>query len=210
MDKNNTQHWNDLYKKHGDVYVSNSHYSIDVSKQQIENFWKVAGPLIPKDIETIFDFGCGAGRLLKYIRNNFGESVQYFGGDICEQAIIDSNKKYLDAKTKFVTLTQSCGIPIPANSVDCAIVLTVFLHITDDDMIDFWCGEINRVLSNKSTIVILDTNNKTKHDIGSRHRYYGPDLLMEKLGATINSEMFYSDESGVKKAHWCCSGLVKK
>lgn len=203
--KNNREYWEKLFGEHGEYYVGNFLFSEESCDEQIKTFWDIVGPMIPKQTHKILDFGCGTGRSIPFIDDTL-KQYNYYGADICSGAIKHNKEKYEKEDHLHFSHINSGLLNIADNTMDCVIVLTVFLHITDSDTIKLACSELNRVMKKSASIIILDTNSPTCPAVWG-HNYHKPEDLMKKIGCVIDTDIVYNDENGKKRAHWCCRGV---
>lgn len=93
-------------------------------------------------IESVLDFGCGCGRVLRFLEPPTGGPT-FYGTDIDEEAILWSKKH-------FPTVRWAVNGPLPPLQYpdaffDFAFALSVFTHL-DEEYQDAWLRELRRVL----------------------------------------------------------------
>jgi len=106
----------------------------------------------------VLDFGCGTGRMLRWLRNEADECV-IWGVDIQAQHIVWC-QRHLSPPFRFATTTSLPHLPFEDGYFDFIYAGSVFTHIAD--LADAWLLELRRVLvpGGKLYITIQD-----KHSI---------------------------------------------
>jgi len=97
----------------------------------------------PSDLETILDFGCGAGRILAGWENLKGPQTKLLGCDINPKLIEFTQRAIPFAKT-FVS-DYSPPLAIDSESVDLVYAASVFTHL-DEKAAQDWANEFHRIL----------------------------------------------------------------
>lgn len=95
----------------------------------------------PRSIGTALDFGCGCGRVLRYVRSELLETA-ICGADIDTEAIewCRANLGF----ARFVVNESRAAMPFPDRHFDLIYGISVFTHL-DEDMQNFWLAELQRV-----------------------------------------------------------------
>jgi SAM-dependent methyltransferase len=96
-----------------------------------------------KDLERVLDFGCGCGRVLRFLPRIHHEVGRVFGTDIDSKAITWC-RKHLD----FARWDVNGALPplaYPSESFDFVFAISVFTHL-DESFQNAWLPEIDRVL----------------------------------------------------------------
>jgi SAM-dependent methyltransferase len=95
-----------------------------------------------EDFHTVLDFGCGAGRLLRFYPRK-GKEQELWGVDINAQ-YMSWCQNHLSPPFLFATTTTLPHLPFEDNSFDLVYCGSVFTHVTD--LADAWFLELRRVL----------------------------------------------------------------
>jgi len=90
----------------------------------------------------ILDFGCGAGRMIRWLGNSI-EQCQIWGVDIQAEHIYWC-QQHLSPPFKFITVTTAPYLPFENRYFDLIYCGSVFSHI--DDLADTWLLELKRIL----------------------------------------------------------------
>ena len=96
----------------------------------------------PADLHKVLDFGCAAGRLLRFYPHTQGRS-ELWGLDI-DAKHISWCQSHLSPPFLFATTTTLPHLPFEDNYFDLVYCGSVFTHITD--LADAWFLELRRVL----------------------------------------------------------------
>jgi ubiquinone/menaquinone biosynthesis C-methylase UbiE len=100
--------------------------------------------LIPEDVSTILDVGCGNG----IITNELVEKWQVIG--------LDSSKEALKSLQCTTLLSSATEIPVPDRSFDLVLSSEMLEHLNDEDLVKA-VNEIKRV-SNKYLVISVPNN----------------------------------------------------
>jgi SAM-dependent methyltransferase len=95
----------------------------------------------PDSFESVLDFGCGCGRVLRWLKPEF-TSAQIFGADIDRQALAWCGK-HLPG----IAWSVNAGLPptgYAAQSFDLVYAISVFSHL-DEDFQFYWLNELRRI-----------------------------------------------------------------
>lgn len=98
---------------------------------------------------TIFDLGCGSGRLANAIGRT-GLNVDYIGSDIV-QALLDYARTKAPANHRFL-LNHDLSIPLPDESVDMTSAFSVFTHLLHHESY-LYLEEFHRILKPGGKVV---------------------------------------------------------
>jgi SAM-dependent methyltransferase len=114
------------------------------------------GGASPEQIFRVLDFGCGAGRMLRFYPCTPGQS-EVWGVDIKAKHILWC-QQYLSPPFYFATTTTMPHLPFEDNYFDLVYCGSVFTHISD--MADAWFLELRRILrkGGHAYITIHDQN----------------------------------------------------
>ncbi len=90
----------------------------------------------------ILDFGCGCGRVLRYLRDRAG-SAQLYGTDIDPEAI-----RWCRSHFSGIDFRTNGSLPptgYPDHHFDLVIAVSVFTHL-DEELQNLWLSELSRIL----------------------------------------------------------------
>jgi SAM-dependent methyltransferase len=93
-----------------------------------------------RDARTILDFGVGLSRVMWPMMQEYPDAA-FVGFDVDPMMVLHSERLESVSEARIVHSTQ----PIADGTVDAAYVISVFTHLMST--VDFWLGEIHRVLS---------------------------------------------------------------
>lgn len=84
-------------------------------------------PLIPQDIHSVLEIGCGFGNTLEYLKSNLG--LRWIGGvEISDRAVQEAKLK-LDCMIQGDV--EAMELPFKKNSIDIILLLDVLEHLRD-------------------------------------------------------------------------------
>jgi SAM-dependent methyltransferase len=95
----------------------------------------------PSSFEAVLDFGCGCGRVLRWLKPEFA-SARVFGTDIDRQALAWCGKNLPG-----IAWSVNAGLPptgYAAESFDLIYAISVFSHL-DEDFQFYWLNELRRI-----------------------------------------------------------------
>lgn len=156
----------------------------------------------PENPGNILDFGCGAGRMLRWLKP-YADNKEIWGVDISAEHILWANS-HLNPPFNFAVNTFVPHLPFKDGFFDFIYAGSVFTHI--DDLADSWFLELNRISSDNAylyltvqdrhTIELLDTVYKEKNLTKFMEKY--PEYETEKENFNImvggrgpGSQVFY-------------------
>jgi SAM-dependent methyltransferase len=96
----------------------------------------------PQSLKRVLDFGCAAGRMLRFYPHN-NDGSELWGADI-NAKYVGWCQQHLSPPFLFTTITTLPHLPFEDNRFDLVYCGSVFTHITD--LADAWFLEIQRVL----------------------------------------------------------------
>lgn len=153
--------------------------------------------------DRVLDFGCGAGRMIRHLRELSG-TCEIWGADTSAEHVYWC-KQNLSPPFNFVTTTKVPHLPFEDASFQFIYCGSVFTHI--DDLADAWLLELRRILApggrlyltihDEHTVELLETG---RHDhagvvrwIKSREVYQESKAAfgMLVLGRDSDSQVFY-------------------
>ena len=153
--------------------------------------------------QTILDFGCGSGRLIRWLCD-MAEGSEIWGVDIRAEHLLWC-KQNLQPPFHFAVTTIVPHLPFEDNHFDLIYAGSVFTHI--DDLVDSWLLELRRVLkpNGKLYITIHDNtsisrlkNDLREHSLGKLYNSYpefvdytSRDFAFFTIGRSDESQVFY-------------------
>jgi SAM-dependent methyltransferase len=153
--------------------------------------------------QRILDFGCGSGRMIRWLRGLAAES-EIWGVDIRAEHILWC-KHHLQPPFHFAVTTIVPHLPFEDNSFDLVYAGSVFTHI--DDLVDSWLLELRRLMKpggrlyltvHDNTSVSMLKNELREHPLGVTYTssadfmdYSGQDFACFTLGRSDDSQVFY-------------------
>jgi SAM-dependent methyltransferase len=119
-----------------------------------------------EDLQTVLDFGCGAGRLLRFFpRRTSGQEL--WGVDINAEYMTWC-QNHLSPPFLFATTTTLPHLPFEDNYFDLVYCGSVFTHVTD--LADAWFLELRRVLRKGGRLYVTIQDNATMETLLARSR----------------------------------------
>jgi len=153
--------------------------------------------------QTILDFGCGSGRLIRWLCD-IAEGSEIWGVDIRAEHLLWC-KQNLQPPFHFAVTTIVPHLPFEDNHFDLIYAGSVFTHI--DDLVDSWLLELRRVLkpNGKLYVTIHDNtsisrlkNELREHPLGKLYNSYpefvdytSRDFAFFTIGRSDESQVFY-------------------
>ena len=105
----------------------------------------------------ILDFGCGAGRMIRHLKD-LSETCEIWGTDISAEHIYWC-KQNLSPPFNFATTTKIPHLPFEDRSFHFIYCGSVFTHI--DDLADAWLLELHRILTPDGRLYLTIHDNHT-------------------------------------------------
>jgi ubiquinone/menaquinone biosynthesis C-methylase UbiE len=167
----------------------------------------------PQTLTQVLDFGCAAGRMLRFYPDTSGAS-ELWGVDISAKHIAWC-QQHLSPPYLFATSTTSPHLPFEDNYFDLVYCGSVFTHISD--LADTWFLELRRILRkggyayitihDKRTVELLYTEYKDTHRelyelirrFDKRTSVRSQDYILFSTGADPHSQVFYDLEYLIQK-----------
>lgn len=103
--------------------------------------------------EDIFDFGCGIGNSVEYLRQYFPQS-NLFCGDVSMRSIEIAKSRFPGEET-YIQIGDS--IPLPSESFDIVFTACVFHHILHEEH-EKWLSELNRITRPGGILAVYEHN----------------------------------------------------
>ena len=130
--------YNEYYKKRRGGYLDDFSFK-----------WPVLRKVLPlKNGQTVLDFGCGTGKIIKKMKTDFPK-CKYFGLDVSEVAI--KIAKRTCPNDKFYVIEDGYKLPFKNNGFDFIIAADVIEHVYNTKKT---FSELVRVLKPKGKILI--------------------------------------------------------
>ena len=107
--------------------------------------------------DRILDLGCGAGRMIRHLRD-LAETCEIWGTDISAEHVYWC-KQNLSPPFNFATTTKVPHLPFEDRSFQLIYCGSVFTHI--DDLADAWLLELKRVLAPGGRLYVTVHDNHT-------------------------------------------------
>ena len=155
------------------------------------------------DGQRILDFGCGSGRMIRYL-NDLSGRCEVWGTDINAEQIVWCQQN-LSPPFKFATTTTVPHLPFEDRHFDLIYAGSVFTHI--EDLTEAWLLELKRILKadgrlyltihDEHTVELLETEYK-ELPLAEKLRYHlsaaqdTRDHGMLVLGREMRSQVFYN------------------
>ena len=117
-----------------------------------------------KSLKRILEFGCGAGRMVRWLKP-LSDNSEIWGLDISSEHVYWANK-YLKPYFNFATTTTLPHLPFEDRYFDLIFAGSVFTHI--DDLTDAWLLELRRILSKDGRLYITIHDKNTIKMIDSK------------------------------------------
>lgn len=133
------------YPVHGKAHVSKMLEIVYASKFEF------------KVNDRILDFGCGAGRMIRHLKD-LSEICEVWGTDISAEHIYWC-KQHLSPPFNFATTTKVPHLPFEDRSLQLIYCASVFTHI--DDLADAWLLELKRILAPGGRLYLTIHDNHT-------------------------------------------------
>ncbi len=121
-------------------------------KTQIDNMINIldAAKFDITQCKAIMDFGCGAGRMLRWLYP-YSKTSEIWGTDISAEHIFWANN-YLKPPFNFATTTTIPHLPFGDRYFNLIYAGSVFTHI--DDLVEAWLLELRRILNSDGRLYI--------------------------------------------------------
>lgn len=135
---------------HGDRDISNFE---DVGRMVSFDIARALATVDLPDGSRILDFGCGCGRIMRYLHYFYPESkLKFCGTDIDAEAIAwcQSNLSYIGAFTHNEAWPP---LPYEEGSFDLVYGISVFTHLPED-MQFAWLGELRRITKKGGNLLL--------------------------------------------------------
>jgi SAM-dependent methyltransferase len=153
--------------------------------------------------QTILDFGCGSGRVIRWLCD-ISKDSEIWGVDIQAEHVLWC-KQNLQPPFHFAVTTIVPHLPFEDNYFDLIYAGSVFTHI--DDLVDSWLLELRRTLKpsgrlyltiHDDTTVWMLRNELREHPLGVYHasfpefrEYANRDFAAFTIGRSEGSQVFY-------------------
>lgn len=156
--------------------------------------------------DRILDFGCGAGRMVRHLKD-LSETCEIWGTDISAEHIYWC-KQHLSPPFHFATTTKVPHLPFEDGSFRLVYCGSVFTHI--DDLADAWLLELRRILApggrlyltihDSHTVELLETGRYDSTEVirlvrsAEIYRKSKDSFGMFTVGRDEASQVFYDTE----------------
>jgi SAM-dependent methyltransferase len=191
------------YGKNAEEYLSNGKKDTNIMLQILRELGYSF-----EDGGRILDFGCGGGRMLRWLKM-LTPKLEVWGCDIDSESITWC-RRYLSPPFKFFTITTLSHLPLDDGYFSFIYAGSVFTHI--DDLADSWFLELRRTLGAKGklfitihdehTIELLRTPDRENRVAFAKMLFNNQDFLKYKdsnwgmftIGRSVSSQVFYNLE----------------
>ncbi|OGM56169.1 hypothetical protein A3E46_02280 [Candidatus Woesebacteria bacterium RIFCSPHIGHO2_12_FULL_46_16] len=161
---NQKQLWEKLAKENSKYYI-NSDKGRGITDEDFRESGKTAygrlitGDELLKNRGTILDYGCGTGRLMEFMANDFNKVI---GVDISATMVAEGKQRLRELTNVEFMETDGQYIPLPDKSIDIVFSYLVFQHIKERGMVEQTFKEIFRVLAPGGIFKVLLRSDKQK------------------------------------------------
>lgn len=177
MTDKHLKYWVDRYAKQGDNTILHVNAnSSEASRSKIQQEWDHVEPRIehacmqhlrmnPSSSPRLLDFGCGIGRwypLLSSV-NTAGKKFRYVGVDIVPDAVLRAQAKNPGGEFYWYDFENMLS-GRPDKSFSLIFTCTVLQHIVNPDLLKRTAIELNRLLANAGTLIMIE-NASAKPDL---------------------------------------------
>ncbi|MBS1516790.1 MAG: class I SAM-dependent methyltransferase [Bacteroidetes bacterium] len=137
-------------------------------KIQVKQMLKISkeGGYDPESPGNILDFGCGAGRMIRWLKP-YSDNKEIWGVDISSEHIIWANNN-LNPPFNFAVNTTVPHLPFKDGFFDFIYAGSVFTHI--DDLADSWFLELNRISSDRAFLYITIQDRNTINLLNTKYK----------------------------------------
>ena len=138
-----------------DNYQELYNYEWDFTPEQLkimEDKWKYIETILPKDIRTVIDIGCGNG----FFTNKFAQKYDAIGVDINEH-----NLKKVKAKT---IKSFAHELNLPKNSIDLVFSSEMLEHLPDEDVL-LKTVDVMKKIARKYILISVPNDENLKSNI---------------------------------------------
>lgn len=159
-EKNYKQYWKDerspTMKDEWDIDPLSFEYGNNVQEFLLNHI---------KNSQTILEYGCGFGRILKLLNEKYNNSIKMYGVDISQKLLEDAK---INIGNDNVSLKQVDGehIPFPDKFFDLSYTSGVLTHVPEKDYRKI-CKELIRVTKH----IIIHIEYSTTYSIKFPHKY---------------------------------------
>ena len=156
MAANSVHDWKGFFKKKAEQAASNFEYDRGIFPREEEvdhlSTEELLQFLDPQPWEIIFDAGCGSGANISLLHSRVSQII---GMDYSDGAVARCQRRLVTNKIKNVTLIQGdvTSLPLPDNSVDKILCMSVLQYLTDADVRKSF-AEFVRVLKDRGMLIL--------------------------------------------------------
>lgn len=196
------------YYSANDSYKS-QYFGLQVGKYVVEEALKHIGKF-----ESLLDFSCGTGELLKHFIENASASQKFYGCDVSEKSIAQVNERF-KSNSNFVSAVSLDNIDnIAQKQFDVIVSTEVIEHLSDENLSNLM-GKCHQLLKPGGKLVLTTPNNEDLEaskilcpECGCTfHRWQHERIFTkESLKSTVES---YSFRTNVVKEMFWTSKLMR-
>jgi SAM-dependent methyltransferase len=138
----------------------------------------------------ILELGCGAGRMLRFLRDAGAHQAELWGADVSADHVLWC-QQHLSPPFRFVTTTSCPHLPFPDGHFDLVYAGSVFTHVSE--LVDAWLLEIRRVLApgGRAYLTVLD-----RHSLAYL-RAHPARRLAQRVAALPPDMQFWTSDFGM-------------
>ena len=142
------------------------------------------------ECRRIFELGCGAGRMLRWLPEAGARATELWGADVSADHILWC-QQHLSPPFRFVTTTSCPHLPFPDGYFDLVYAGSVFTHVSE--LVDAWLLEIRRVLGagGRAYLTVLD-----RHSL-EYLRTHPARPLAQRISALPEEMQFWTSDFGM-------------
>ena len=173
---------------------------LDLGREHVARLVKIlkeAGAQ-PEIFERVLDFGCAAGRMLRFFPHTPGKT-ELWGIDL-KATTIAWCQRNLTPEFHFATNTTAPHLPFEDKHFDLVYCGSVFTHISD--LPDTWFLELRRVVKQGGFLYITVNDKHSAEVIFARY-----DRTHPKLGWYVDMLDRFNQETGVLKQDFGCFAI---
>ncbi len=146
----------------------------------------------PAELRVVLDFGCAAGRLLRFYPNE-GKDAQLWGVDISAPHI-NWCQLNLGPRYSFMTTTTEPHLPFADGHFDLVYCASVFTHISD--LADAWFLELRRIVRQGGYMYITIHDQRSMELLLTRYRHN------PLFADFVDSMQSFCDRTGVRSQNY--------
>jgi SAM-dependent methyltransferase len=192
------KHYEDCLEKHGDSYLG-----VDWPKpEDVFKRYNVMLDIIrvandKSNSVSVLDFGCGAGHLLQYIRDNKFSNVEYAGLDVSEKFVSLCKSKFPGTSFYLADILEN-DAKIP--SFDYIVMNGVFTEkreLTFEEMWEYFCKMLSKTFSFSNKGIAFNVMSKAVEWERDDLFHVPADLLINFLTRNLTRNFIIRNDYGL-------------